>query len=437
VTQVAGWPPQGAAPARAALPAPPGGAQDPGPDTEPQAPLSDTMERMLRPQGLFQNRQPVPAEWQQQAYQPAPGGQYPQPNPYQQGVTFPPPGAQYPPAGQHPPDGGFQQPAPPAAPAAPAAWGSAPATAPPPGPGQPGPGQPAPGFPPGGGYAPGEQPTQAAGFPAPYGNGSYAPGQFPPGQPAPGQLPGMQFGVPEGGIPPRVTGADRAAAMAGGGVLRSLPLLRNGKLLAAGGAVLAVIVIAAIYLSTQGGSAAPPHGGALGATAAPTTSAATATGAGTGAPTPQSPQAKAAATALSALLAQSGGDRADVGAAVVSVETCGKTLPQAAAVFARADANRQALLTKLAALPNRSALPTAMVATLTGAWQASQKVDADLTKWAQAEAAHCVKPTTKNANYTATIPFDSQATNDKDAFVQAWNPIAQADGLPTRQSGDL
>ena len=44
---------------------------------------------------------------------------------------------------------------------------------------------------------------------------------------------------------------------------------------------------------------------------------------------------------------------------------------------------------------------------------------------------------TKDPNYTATIPFDSKATNSKNAFVQLWNPLAKKDGLPTRQSGDL
>ena len=64
-----------------------------------------------------------------------------------------------------------------------------------------------------------------------------------------------------------------------------------------------------------------------------------------------------------------------------------------------------------------------MLADLTGAWQASATVDADLAKWASDGVGHCKKNNTKDPNYTATLPFDSKATNDKTAFVRrgtAW-----------------
>ena len=59
-------------PAGSPLPYPPPPAAGP-PAPGAQAPLSDTLEQMLRPQGLFQNRLPAPVEWQQ-PYPPAPGG---------------------------------------------------------------------------------------------------------------------------------------------------------------------------------------------------------------------------------------------------------------------------------------------------------------------------------------------------------------------------
>jgi hypothetical protein len=387
---------------------PPPGAPQPGQSTEPQAPLSDTMERMLRPQGLFQTRLPPPAEWPQPAYPPAPGGYpppggQPPPNPYQQGGGYPPPPppAPYPPAGQqYPPTGTFQQPAPSPT------WGAAP---------------------PGAGYPPDGQYPPTGAFQGPYGNGQFAGGQygqeqFPGGQYPPGQSgPGVLYG-PDG-LPLGDGGADSQ------GLLGRLPLKRPRKMLiaASAGAAVLVVIVVAVLLSPGGGSSNAAGGTAAGATAAASASS--------GATALTQSQA---ATALSALLSQSGGDRADVGAAVVNVENCGKDLGQDAQVFDKAAANRRALLTKLGRLPGRSALPAGMVADLAGAWQASAAVDADLAKWATAEASHCQKGnTTKNPNYTATIPSDSQATNDKNAFVQLWNPLAKQDGLPARQSGDL
>ena len=413
-------------PAPPAVPPPPVGSPaswppPPGQPAEPPA-LSDTMERMLRPQGLFQTRLPPPAEWPQPTYPPAPGpysppgGQPLQPNPYQQGGAYPPP-APYPPAGQqYPPTGGFQQPAPPQA------WGPGPAGAP----GQPGPG-----------YPPGAQYPQTGAFQGPYGNGQqfaggqYGQEQFPGGQYGQDQFAGGQYGPGQfgPGVQYGPDGSPLGDGGAGGpGLLSRLPLKGPKKLLvpvSAGAALVIVVVVAVILSQGSGPSNAASGAGATGAATASSSS-------GTAALTQTQ-----AATSLSALLAQSGGDRADVGAAVVDVESCGKSLAKDVQVFNKAAANRHALLTKLGQLPGRSALPPAMVADLTGAWQASATVDADLAKWAQDQVGHCKKGNTKDPNYTATIPFDSKATNDKNAFVQLWNPLAKKDGLPARQSGDL
>ena len=66
-----------------------------------------------------------------------------------------------------------------------------------------------------------------------------------------------------------------------------------------------------------------------------------------------------------------------------------------------------------------------MISDLTTAWQASATVDADLAKWATDAAGHCRKGNLNDPNYTATIPFDSKATNGKIAFVKLWNPLAR------------
>jgi hypothetical protein len=382
-----------------------------------QPPLSDTLERMLRPQGLFQNAQQVPASWQQPTAAPGnyqAGGQYPPP-----GAPYPP-GAAYQPGGQYPPAEGFQQAGPPHA------WGPAPTggipVAPtgnmmalPPGAGYPAEGQYPNGspYPPGAPYPPGGQ------YAGPqYGNGQYGPDQygqegFPPGP----YGPGGQYG-PDG------------MPLAGGtgqpGARSRLPFKRpTGKLVpAAVGGGLVVIVVAALVLSMHGGSSNNGPG-PLGGT--PTASAST-----TSALTQQQ-----AATALSGLLAQSGQDHADVNAAFSNVEACGKDLTHDAQVFTTAASNRRTLLTKLAQLPGRAALPPEMISDLTAAWQASATVDANLAKWATDAAGHCRKGNLNDPNYTATLPFDSKATNGKIAFVKLWNPLAKKNGLPSYQSAEL
>jgi hypothetical protein len=397
----------------------------PGQPGAPQPPFSDTLEQMLRPQGLFQHRLPPPVEWPQ-PYPPAgpgqpgypPAGQIPQASPYQQGGPYPAP-----PGGQYPATSGFQQAGPPQP------WPQAPTgvipAAPPPGPGQqPGPMQPGPVQP---GAPAGGQWPQAGAYPGPYGNGQY-PGpqigqaqfgqaqfgqeQFPPGQFGPGAQYGPD-GTPAGGPP-------------GQGLLGKLPFKRPLIPLAVGGGVV-VAVIAVIALSSQGGSSPGTAAGGTAASASPAASTST----GTTALTQQQ-----AAAALSGLLAQSGTDHADVNAAVTNVEGC-KGLAADAKTFDKAAANRRTLLSKLAQLPGRPALPAAMLTDLTNGWQASATVDADLAKWATAEAGHCKKNDLKNPAYTASLPFDSEATNGKIEFVKQWNGLAHKYGLATYQPSQI
>ena len=272
-------------------------------------------------------------------------------------------------------------------------------------------------YPPGGQYGNGQYGNGQYGN-GQYGNGQYGNGQYGNGQYGNGQYgPGVQYGpdgMPLGGGQP--------------GLRSRLPFKRpTGKLvpMAVGGG-LVVIVVAALVLSMHGGSTSSNAGaGAAGGT--PTASA--------GSTSALSQQQ--AATALSGLLAQSGKDHADVNAAVSNVEACGKGLSRDAQVFSTAAGNRRTLLTKLAQLPGRPALSPAMISDLTDAWQASATVDADLAKWATDAAGHCRKGNLNDPNYTATIPFDSKATNGKMAFVKLWNPLAKKNGLPTYQSAEL
>ncbi len=388
-----------------------GGGQPPGGPPSPQTPpaesrLSDTMDRMLRPQGLFQNpwQQPwatPPVNGGRPAGGPPPpppgggsyqgGGQYPAGNPPQPHHTeaLAQPGVGYPgggpatPAGQYPP-------------------------------GQYGQGQYQPGL-----DAPGQ-----------YGPGQYGQGQYPADQYATGQYgPGGQYGPPglygPGGQygPDGTPIADQKRPLTFG----KITLPRSPLVPTIAVAALVVIAVTALVLSSSSSPGSSPGTAAGGATSTAKSSA----NASGGAAQPQ------AAKALSGLLAQSGTDRTNVIDAYSNVQDCGKNLTQDAQIF-RADAeNRRSLLAKLTVMPDRSALSSAMLSDLTSGWEASATVDDDLAKWADAAAGHCKGGDMNNPNLKASLAYDGAATDGKVAFTELWNPLARKDGLPTYQNTQI
>ena len=389
-------------------PPPPGAPQGPSsPYGGAEPPLSDTVERMLRPQGLFQNMQPRPFDWQQ-AYAPAPA---PQPGPGQ-----PPLGPLA--SGPLAPDGSGYQ--------APGQYGQPP---------YPGGDYRAPDYGAtewgatqyGGQYATTDlaaaqyqqgQMGQAQYPPGPYSQGQHPQGQYPPGGqygPGGGYGLGGQFGP---GTPP-AAGGQRQLAF--GKVRLNLP---KGPLIPAAVAVLLVVVIAAaVVLVLKNGSSSGSGSGSGSGTSAGSTP--------TISSSPSALAEQQAATQLSGLLAQSGNDRSAVVAADVNVNAC-KDLAASAREFSKAATNRQTLLTKLAELPGHSALPAALLTDIKGAWQASATVDQDLAKWAsKAATGGCHKGNAKDPNLNASFTYDGIATADKTAFVKLWNPLAREDGLPT------
>ena len=145
-----------------------------------------------------------------------------------------------------------------------------------------------------------------------------------------------------------------------------------------------------------------------------------------------------AADSLSALLAQSVTDRSSIVSAVNDVSGCGPSLGQDAQTFQNAATSRQNLLSRLAGMPDRSALPAPMLQALTGAWQASIQADQDFAQWAQDEASRgCVPNDHSDPGYQASAGPDGQATTDKKAFVTGWNPIAARYGLTSYQWNQL
>ena len=145
-----------------------------------------------------------------------------------------------------------------------------------------------------------------------------------------------------------------------------------------------------------------------------------------------------AAEGLAGLLAQSVKDRSSIVQAVSDVEKCGPNLNQDSQTFQTAATSRQNLLTQLANLSGSSALPSNMLAALTGAWQNSVKADQDFAQWSQDEVSHgCAQNDQSDPGAQAAVGPDNQATTDKQNFVSMWNPIAAKYGLPAYQWNQL
>jgi hypothetical protein len=251
-------------------------------------------------------------------------------------------------------------------------------------------------------------------------------GEFGP-PPWPGGPDGMGNGPGTGTLPRGMHGLPGGPGAPGGPMGGPRRSRRLAPIVIAG--ALAVVVVIAIVASTRGSGGGTPASTGTTAGSTPSTSASASASA--------SKQAeKRAATKLAALLPQSGKDRTAVVSAYGNVQGC-KMLPQAVATFGTAAKNRQTLLSSLATLPGRSALPAALLSALKQAWQASVQADTDYAKWANDAIAHCKKGNPKDPNLKASFGPDSQATNGKTAFVKLWNPIASKFGLNTYTVGQL
>lgn len=203
-------------------------------------------------------------------------------------------------------------------------------------------------------------------------------------------------------------------------------------LFAAGGAAIAFIVQPSHHGQAPAGTprtslAAPRPSLSASATATPSSAIAPPSSATA---TPSSPSAQQAAASLAGLLAQSVTDRSTTVNAVNNVSECGPALSQAPQVLESAAAARQRLLSQLASLPGRSALSGQMLQALTGAWQASATADQNFARWAQDELSQgCTQNDQADPNFQAAAAPDAQATTDKKAFVNLWNPVAARYGL--------
>ena len=74
---------------------------------------------------------------------------------------------------------------------------------------------------------------------------------------------------------------------------------------------------------------------------------------------------------------------------------------------------------------------------LTAALRSSLDADRDYLAWAQQELALGCAPATESSAYYAAYNADKQADAAKEAFVQAWNPVAAQYGLQQEPPGSI
>jgi hypothetical protein len=394
------------------------------------------------------------ADWSDPTVTRQPG--YPQsPQPFPQPFPQPPQAFQQPPQAFQQPPQAFQQPSPPTR-AEPARYQAPlPQDGPP---GYPQDGYASAGYPqdrrtqdrrPQDGYAPAGY--QQGGFaPAGYPQDGYAPTEYAPGGDLAAGYPPRSDGglgpfdpVPPSQGPQSPDGPQRAPRQpprrhdrGSSGVPLAVWIVL--LVLLVGGAA-AALKIAHPFSHTGTGSGTAARTGASGsASGSPTTSHGGTASPGTASGTATAATERQAAAGVAALLSQSAADRTATSAAASDIASCGPKLRSDAAVFASAVTSRQALLSKLAALPGRAALPPALVTDLTKAWQASITADQAYTKWANDELAKtCVPQDTADPGFQATVAPNQQATTDKTQFAAAWNPVAAQYGLTRYQPGQL
>jgi hypothetical protein len=206
-----------------------------------------------------------------------------------------------------------------------------------------------------------------------------------------------------------------------------LPMILGGV------GVVAIAVVAVVLLSRHPGNASAESASPTSTThaAAATTPAARPSAAPSAARGPDlaellaTPRGKAA-TALAALLGQAARQVGPMSGVMADVRDCGSKLQADRLTFAQAAGDREQLLSRLARMKDRSALPAAMLADLTDAWRAEVLEYTDLAHWANdAVNDGCDKASiASDANLIDSAGPKSQSKQDATSFVRSWDPLA-------------
>ena len=209
----------------------------------------------------------------------------------------------------------------------------------------------------------------------------------------------------------------------------------RGRVLAAG-AVVAVAAAVASGVALSGGSA-PAHPAA--ATPTPTASSPhPSLSSPSAAASPSAPvTAPEQAAALGALLTSSAAARTALHNAVTQVGGC-THLPAAvsqlqAVVNRRAGQYDRASALSTAALPGGAQVKSKLLAAL----GSSLTADRDYLSWARQQLSGGCTPTSQSSAYNAAFSASRRADAAKEAFVQAWNPVATRYGIARESPRDI
>jgi hypothetical protein len=212
----------------------------------------------------------------------------------------------------------------------------------------------------------------------------------------------------------------------------------RGRLLMLIGGVVAVVVIVAagvVLLNRHPGNASADARATVKATHAPKP---------VSTPTPTLAQLRAtpeglAAVTLANLLSQASSEFANVPGATADVRACGSKLTADKNDLYTDASDSRALLAALGPLWKHAVLPVALLRDLTDAWQESDLQYIDLARWSD-YALHggcAAKNVDSNADLRDSYSPGAKATQDKEAFVRLWTPVADKFGLPLYQSSQF
>jgi serine/threonine protein kinase len=235
--------------------------------------------------------------------------------------------------------------------------------------------------------------------------------------------------APEPGAHPAATAPPATPPPARRGLTGLTGLTGLRPALAAAAVLVVIIGVAAAFALSR--HHAPGHA-AAGTSASPRTSP-------TAPPSPASspPPASRQAAALDTLLISSSTARTALHRAVKQVAGC-VNLPGAISdlqgvVNQRSTEYSRAVALMVSALPDGAKVKSK----LTTALSLSLEADQDYLTWARQQRASGCTPTGQSGSYNAAFSASQRADTAKEAFVQAWNPVATRFGLAQDSARDI
>jgi hypothetical protein len=147
----------------------------------------------------------------------------------------------------------------------------------------------------------------------------------------------------------------------------------------------------------------------------------------------------AEAAAVTAILDRTKSDRASVVAAVTDAAACGSNLAGDVQALQNSESDRQSLAQSATALNvdalnGASSVPQELSTALTD----SATADGDFATWViDLEQSCSIGTATQDLNYQAAEGASKTAHQDKQTFLNTWNPIAQQYGQETLSASDI